>query len=249
MCDNLKNGTLITLIPRRLTLIRKQIVSDQRESARNQRHQRPISSRWSDLEKSLYNSHMDTIRAFIAIELPPAVKTELGRVAEGLGAGLPRGAVRWVRPAQMHLTLRFLGDTPAERLPDVGRALDAAAATQSPFALRLDGVGCFPNRRAPRVVWVGLAAPDGGESAPLLALKAALDGALTPLGWPPEDRPFRAHLTLGRVKDEGAVRGVEWAADVPPLAVPVAALHLIESDLRPDGPIYTVRRTSHLRSD
>lgn len=189
---------------------------------------------------------MTTIRAFIAIDLPPEVKAELGRVAEALGAGLPRGAVRWVRPAQMHLTLRFLGDTPADRLPDVGRALDAVAAAQAPFALRLNGVGCFPNRRAPRVVWVGLAAPDGGESAPLLALKAALDEELTPLGWPPEEKPFRAHLTLGRVKDERAARGMKWAADVPPLAVPVAALHLIESDLRPDGPIYTVRHTGGL---
>jgi 2'-5' RNA ligase len=194
--------------------------------------------------KPHYNSRMDTIRAFIAIELPPAVKEALGAVARALGERIPRGAVRWVRPEQMHLTLRFLGDTPLDRLPAVGQAMDAATARSRPFELRLDGVGCFPNRSRPRVIWVGLAAAGGDESAPLLALKTALDKALTPLGWPPEDKPFRAHLTLGRVKDERGIQGVEWAADVPPLPIPVNAIHLIESQLRPDGPVYTVRYTS-----
>ncbi len=189
---------------------------------------------------------MNTIRAFIAIDLPPAVKDALGEVARALGERVLRGAVRWVRPEQMHLTLRFLGDTPTDGLPAVQQAMDAAAAASRPFALRLGGVGCFPNSSRPRVVWVGLAAPGGGDSAPLLALKAALDEALTPLGWPPEDRPFRAHLTLGRVKDERAARGVVWTHDVPGLEAPVRAIHLIESQLRPDGPIYTVRHTSEL---
>ena len=189
---------------------------------------------------------MITIRAFIAIDLPPDVKAALGRVAVTLGEGLPRGAVRWVRPEQMHLTLAFLGDTPVEKLSAIHKAMDGVVARQQPFTLALDGVGCFPNRRRPRVVWVGLAAAGGGESGPLLALKAALDEALTPLGWPLEDKPFRAHLTLGRVKDERAVQGIEWAADVPPLAAPVSAIHLIESQLRPDGPVYTVRYSSQL---
>ncbi|MBK7219158.1 MAG: RNA 2',3'-cyclic phosphodiesterase [Candidatus Promineofilum sp.] len=111
-----------------------------------------------------------------------------------------------------------------------------------PFTLRLSDVGCFPNARRPRVVWVGL----GGEEAKLTALVAALEAALRPLGWPPEDKPFRAHLTLGRVKDERAAQGVDWSAAVPALDVPVTALHLIESQLRPEGPVYTVRHTSVL---
>lgn len=191
---------------------------------------------------------MTTIRAFIAIDLPPDVKAALGHVAATLGEGLPRGTVRWVRPEQMHLTLAFLGDTPVEKLPEIEAALDTITTQQQPFALALDGVGCFPNRRRPRVVWVGLAAAGGGESAPLLVLKAALDEALTPLGWLPEDKPFRAHLTLGRVKDERAAQGIEWTADVPPLTVPVTAIHLIESQLRPEGPLYTIRHTSQLVS-
>ncbi len=185
---------------------------------------------------------MTTIRAFIAVDLPPTVKAALSDVAATLGGRVPRGAVRWVRPEQMHLTLRFLGDTPADRLPALAAALDTLAAGHAPFALHLTGVGCFPNARRPRVVWVGL----GGEEAKLLALVTALEAALRPLGWPPEDKPFRAHLTLGRVKDERAAQGIDWSADVPALTVPVAAMHLIESQLRPEGSVYTVRHTSTL---
>jgi 2'-5' RNA ligase len=185
---------------------------------------------------------MITIRAFIAVDLPPAVKAALTDVAATLGGRVPRGAVRWVRPEQMHLTLRFLADTPADRLPALAAALDTLAAGHAPFALHLTDVGCFPNDRRPRVVWVGL----GGEEAKLIALVAALEAALHPLGWPPEDRPFRAHLTLGRVKDEWAAQGVDWAAAVPALKIPIAAVHLIESKLRPKGPVYTVRHTSTL---
>ena len=185
---------------------------------------------------------MTTIRAFIAIDLPPVVKAALGDVTATLGRGLPRGAVRWVRPEQMHLTLRFLGDTPADRLPALAAALDALSAGRPLFTLRLAEAGCFPNTRRPRVVWVGL----GGDEAALGSLVAALEAALRPLGWPPEDRPFRAHLTLGRVKDVHAALGIDWSAVVPPLELPVIAIHLIESQLRPDGAVYTVRHTSTL---
>lgn len=190
---------------------------------------------------------MNTIRAFIAIELPASAKDTLGVVARALGERVPRGSVRWVRPEQMHLTLCFLGDTPLEQLLAVQQAMDAAVGGRKPFELQLEGVGCFPTLSRPRVVWVGLAAAGGGESAPLLALKSNLDKALSPLGRPPEDRPFRAHLTLGRVKDERAVKGVDWSVEVAPLPVPVTAIRLIESRLRPDGPVYTVRHTSQLQ--
>ena len=185
---------------------------------------------------------MITLRAFIAIDLPPAVKAALADVAATLDGRVPRGTVRWVRPEQMHLTLRFLGDTPADQLPALAAALDTLAAGRAPFILHLTEVGCFPNMRRPRVVWVGL----GGAEEKLAALVGGLEAALRPLGWPPEDKPFRAHLTLGRVRDERAAQGVDWSAAVPPLRVPVAAVHLIESQLRPEGPLYTVRHSSTL---
>lgn len=183
---------------------------------------------------------MISIRAFIAIRLPALVERALGETAQKLAGRTPRGAVRWVRPEQIHLTLRFLGDTPVAQLPAIGAAMDAVAAGASPMALRLSGVGCFPNARRPRVIWVGLS----GDEARLAALKAALDERLAALGFPPDDKPFRAHLTLGRVKDERSAAGIDWAIDVPPLELPAEAIHLIESQLRPDGPVYTERHVS-----
>lgn len=185
---------------------------------------------------------MAVIRAFIAVQLPVEVKEALGNVSRTLDSQVTRGAVRWVRPEQMHLTLRFLGDTDVQSLPVVQAALDAVATGYKPFTLQLEGIGCFPNARRPRVIWVGLS-DDAGHLQPL---KVALDERLVPLGWPPEDKPFRAHLTLGRAKDERAAQGVAWTGDVPRLPVPVDAIHLIESRLQPSGPVYTLRHSSPL---
>lgn len=185
---------------------------------------------------------MSTIRAFIAVQLANEVRDALGEVTRSLSGRAPHGVVRWVRPEQMHLTLRFLGDTDTGKLPAIQAAMDAVAAANAPFGMRLGEIGCFPNRNRPRVIWVGLS----GEEARLLSLVAALEKELVPLGWEPEGKPFRAHLTVGRVKDERGAQGVTWTADVPPLDVPVAAIHLIESQLRPNGPLYTVRHSSRL---
>lgn len=185
---------------------------------------------------------MTTIRAFIAVQLPDEVKDTLGEVQRELKSRVSPSAVRWVRPEQMHLTLFFLGDTDIDKLPAIRNAMDAVSASHSPFTMRLSEVGCFPNARRPRVIWVGLA----GEEARLASLKAALDAGLASLGWSPDGKPFRAHLTLGRVKDEHSVQGVEWAADIPRLNVPAATLHLIESKLRSDGPSYTTRYSCRL---
>ncbi len=185
---------------------------------------------------------MTTIRAFIAIHLPENVRAALGETARTLAGRVPPGAVRWVRPEQMHLTLAFLGDTPMAKLTAVQQAMDAATGNAAPFKLYTAGTGCFPNTRRPRVIWVGLS----GEEKRLVELKQGLDAALAPLGWPPEEKPFRAHVTLGRVKDEQAARGADWATDVPHLPVAVDAIHLIESRLTSSGPIYSLRYSSRL---
>ncbi len=185
---------------------------------------------------------METIRAFIAIEMPSAVREELGLATAVLRRQMPQDSVRWVKPELMHLTLAFLGDTAVVKLPIITAALDAVGRTTEPFTLRLGELGCFPNRRRPRVIWVGLE----GDKKPLLALKQALDAALVPLGWPAETRPFQAHLTLGRVKDARQLRDVIWGTEVKGLAVSVTAVHLIESQLQRSGPVYTVRHTTSL---
>ena len=139
---------------------------------------------------------MEQIRAFIAVELPPAVREAVEGVVRELRSGIGDG-VRWVRPEGVHLTLKFLGDIDAGSVPAVSRAMAQCAASAAPFDLFLEGVGVFPNARRPRVIWIGL----GGALEPLLALQHSIDRELEGLGFARERRPFTPHLTLGRVRD------------------------------------------------
>lgn len=184
-----------------------------------------------------------TIRAFIAIELPPDVKQELGRTGQSLALQIPPRLVRWVQPGNMHLTLRFLGDTAVTQLSSLGQQLDELAAHHAGFALQLGRLGCFPNVKRPRVIWVGIA----GAEAPLRTLKQELDERLIPLGWAAEDKPLSAHLTIGRVNDGRLPATLHWDIPINPLPFTVHAVHLIESRLTPKGPLYTVRHTAVLR--
>ncbi len=185
---------------------------------------------------------MQTIRAFVAIQLPETVKHSLAQAGQLLATQLPPRAIRWVTPEHMHLTLRFLGETEVTKLPALAAGLDHVGPQHEAFSLNLGQVGCFPNSRRPRVLWVGVQ----DDASCLQALKKDIDAALVPLGWPAEDRPFQAHLTLGRVKDSRLLRDLNWTAQVEPLPIPVTAVHLIESQLRPSGPVYTVRHSSVL---
>jgi len=183
------------------------------------------------------------IRAFIAIDLPQTVKAELAQTGARLARQLPAGSVRWVKPERMHLTLRFLGDTAVLQLPAIATQLDELTAHHAPFNLHLDKLGCFPNRKRPRVIWAGMA---GNENA-LLALKQDLDERLASLGWEKEGRPYQAHLTLGRVKNSRAVAQVKWRGELEKVGMGVTAVHLIESQLQRSGPLYTIRHTSNLQ--
>ena len=183
---------------------------------------------------------MKTIRAFIAVALSPEVKRELARVAGVLATRVPERSVRWVKPELMHVTLCFLGETAVSRLNAITQTMDTVTQKQSPLKLHLHGTGCFPNANRPRVIWVGLA----GQVAELAALKRDLDTGLEPLGWKMEKRPFAPHLTLGRVKDAGKLRGVSWEVGVDEEVVGITAVHLIESQLTKQGPLYTTRHVS-----
>lgn len=189
----------------------------------------------------------NTIRAFIAIPLPSKVQRQLGELTAEMAGVVPAGAVRWVRPESMHLTVRFLGDTPVSRLAALQEVLDEVTAGFSPFTLRLAGLGCFPNMRRPRVIWAGVA----GALSDLQTFKQAVDKALVPLGWPAEDRPFRAHLTLGRVKNADQLPRTLWSEEQATALqgeIPVQVVHLMESELTRQGPIYTIRHVSQLRA-
>lgn len=183
-------------------------------------------------------------RLFVAVDLGAAARATLARAQDALRRRpFP---VRWVEPAGAHLTVRFLGGVDAALAPALAVALRAAAGDHAPFALRTGGPGAFPNARNPRVLWLGLAGPLDR----LAALHAATEAALAPLGFPPEGRAFRPHLTLGRARQGAAPRDWDGLAaafaalhDLPGAPLPVAALQLMRSELGPAGARYTTLAT------
>jgi 2'-5' RNA ligase len=179
-------------------------------------------------------------RLFVALDPPDSVRRRIAAMGVELrrAAGRAADEIRWVPPENVHLTLQFLGAVPEERVPDVEAAIVAAAATARPLSLEVKGAGGFPNARRPRVVWIGL----GGDDAALAALVADLGARLAPLGFPPEERAFRAHLTIGRARDgrggPGLAGALASAAEAPGAPWRVAELVLFESHLSPKGPRY-----------
>lgn len=183
------------------------------------------------------------IRAFIAIELPPEVTAALARAQEALGRDKEKG-VRWVSPEGIHLTLKFLGNVEESQLPQLEATLAEAATIEDPFTLQLGALGAFPNARSPRVLWVGVA----GEAEKLARLQQAVEGKVSPLGFPPEERAFSPHLTLGRVRPEvkppdrrmlGEKLAQASVGEGP--SFPVNALSLMQSTLTPQGARYQAR--------
>ena len=140
------------------------------------------------------------LRAFIAVTPPTALQHTVAEIREVFQP--IRIPWRWVTPAQIHLTLKFLGDVPAEQVTVIAQAMACAAQGQTAFTLRAQSLGCFPHPSRPRVLWVGLADP----SQALAHLNARLSAALLPLGFPPEDHPFHPHLTLARAQNVGRSR-------------------------------------------
>ena len=184
---------------------------------------------------------MERIRSFIAIELPPPIRAELGSIQEKLKAGR-HPFVKWVDPEGIHLTLKFLGGVDSNLMPDIIEAMTRAAQPAAPFSLQMGGLGVFPGWQRPQVVWVGM----GGEVDKLVALQRDIEAALSPLGFAPENRPFRGHLTLGRLRERASPRDKQsfgnWAQSVrfeSKLSFEVKALSLMKSQLTPSGAIYT----------
>ena len=184
---------------------------------------------------------MDVVRCFIAISLPNDVRAELTCLEERLKARR-HASVKWVDPESMHLTLKFLGNVPVDSLPRIVEAISHVAASHPSFSLQVAGTGAFPNWQRPQVVWVGVR----GDLGRLDTVQKELESALSPLGFPPESRPFSAHLTLGRLRERVTTddrrRFAEFAQKVPfetSLAFEVSAVRLMKSQLTPTGPIYS----------
>ncbi len=178
----------------------------------------------------------ERIRSFLAVEITEELKGSLAALVARLN--LPQFHIRWVRPEKMHLTLRFLGDISREEVKTVSGAARTAAGANQAFFLKPGGLGSFPASGAPHIVWAGIK-----DEFPLLRLERRLTRELTRSGWPPPDKAFRPHLTLGRVKNRRGIEELRKHLERNRTAalgqMLVDHLSLIKSVLRPSGPIYT----------
>lgn len=185
---------------------------------------------------------MGTIRAFIAISLPEPIRQTLSNVQQQL-RGRPGGtAGRWVHTESIHLTLKFLGDVEESSLPAISARMRRACANVSPFDIAIEGTGCYPNTRRPRVVWAGVRKPHEALSN----LQARVDAQMETLGHAPERRSYSPHLTLARVSadarsHDAAALGRSVADDPTGVIgiLQVEDITLFRSELRPQGAIYT----------
>jgi 2'-5' RNA ligase len=182
---------------------------------------------------------MGRLRTFIAVDPGTAVQDRCVSLQETLSrTGAP---IKWVEHDNLHVTLLFLGEVDDRDVVSVCRAVTTVCVTHAPFVLSVEGVGCFPNPRRPRTIWAGL----GAGTQELVSLHDALESPLLALGcYRREERQFAPHLTLGRVKGDGPVdqlgpaltRQAGWRGG----EAEIDEVLVLSSELRPEGPIYTV---------
>ncbi|MFP3895449.1 MAG: RNA 2',3'-cyclic phosphodiesterase [Anaerolineales bacterium] len=185
---------------------------------------------------------MASIRTFIAIELTEDALDALARLQGHLKQSRGERAGRWVRKGSIHLTLKFLGDIPEERIDQVCERVRRACEKYSPFSVTIAGLGCFPDTRRPRVLWAGVE----GEVDALCNLQQAVEREMVALGFPEERHAFTPHLTLARIQ-RGArfedVRALGQMAEEAPSekigGMRVDAVSVMKSDLQPTGAVYT----------
>ncbi len=184
---------------------------------------------------------MAVIRSFIAIDLPRQIQESLEKISQDLQSKKPVSAVRWVPAKNIHLTLKFLGEVSSNNLEILTKILAAEVTRHRCFQIKIGGLGAFPSIHRPRVIWVGVEAPPG-----LMALQRSIETETVRLGYTAEERPFSAHLTLGRVSHNASPKEVRDIGEmlngikVGTLGTAsVERIRLFRSDLEPGGAIYT----------
>ena len=181
-------------------------------------------------------------RAFLAVRIPPTegvrlLLRDLGRLGR---------AVRPVDPANLHITLRFLGNTDQSMFDGLREALEVATGGVGAFPLSLGGMGAFPRPQRPSIIWAGT-----GGNPHLAAIERGLEPLLDTLGWGAETRPFQGHVTLARVKarpPEQLQDLLRAHAETPLGTVAIESVDLMLSDLRAEGPSYRVAASVQLES-
>lgn len=183
-----------------------------------------------------------TLRAFVALELSEDLRAALRRLSRELEAAMPPRGVRWIKPEALHVTLKFLGEISEARVSDILLIMQSAAQGIQPFDCIVSGLGCFPNARQPRIIWVGLHEQGGA----LTRLYRALEDGAARLGYAPEERPFSPHLTIGRVSRDAGAADLRRVGEVVSATDPgrlgrldAQYVSLMKSELRPGGSVYT----------
>ncbi len=190
------------------------------------------------------------LRTFVAISLPAAVQHSLYQFIAPLRAQAALQPIRWVREENLHLTLKFLGDVSPRNLEILASLIEREAMRYRPFFIRLDQLGVFPNPHRPRVLWVGLHAPNT-----LYSLQKGVEKAAAQLGYTPDRRPFHPHITLGRLRQPVNFKTTQALTheletfSIPPLGdIRVTHVTIYTSRLTPQGPIYTPKYQHPLKT-
>lgn len=183
---------------------------------------------------------MSPLRAFIALDIPPRLQRSIREAAARLRSGI-ESLVRWAPIENMHLTLKFLGEIPPDRVDLLTPMLRTAADLCAPFEIHMAALGAFPSLKRARVIILGIQAPGG-----LGALARGIESACSRLGFAPERRGFHPHLTLGRVRENlttGEGLKLRQALEAITIDLPgmgrVDSVQLYKSDLKPSGAVYT----------
>jgi 2'-5' RNA ligase len=175
-------------------------------------------------------------RLFVAINLDEILKKQLSIILEDFRK--EEFSVKWVEANNLHITLKFLGDTPEEKIKDLKEALKNI--TYRPFSFKLKDLGCFPGTKQPRVVWLGIS--EGKDD--LLNLNMSLENTLEKQGFPKESKNFKCHITLGRVKKFKKIYSFEKLLEkvklVDFIEQKIEHIDLMKSNLYPSGPVYEI---------
>ena len=191
---------------------------------------------------------MSRLRAFIAVDLPLEIRQDIQFATSNLRRDTG-SIIRWVAVENMHLTLKFLGEVPSENMEVLAQLIHTQADSFNSFDIHLSGIGSFPGPKRPRVIYIGIQAP-----AALEAFQRQVESATRRLGYKPEERAFAPHLTIGRVRQHVSAdeqqkisRALEESTIDSLGTARVNSVHLYQSDLKPNGPIYTKLFSAHLR--
>ena len=178
-------------------------------------------------------------RLFIAIELPADVRQKITQHIDLLRNELPDVRASWIRENNLHLTLKFFGDVPVERVEAASAALKGAANKIQSFEIQIDGCGAFPPQGRPNVLWMGIDDPSGS----LQRLHGALEDECAKAGFEQDQRPFHPHLTIARIRNPQNARqlaALHQETAFNTLPVKVSDVCLIRSELNPEGSRYTI---------